>query len=95
MEIKFNEVDVAKLNLTANDILVVSVKSKVDDTADRSLELFANSLRETFDQNKVIVLGLGEDNEVKFTVVKETPVSQNYCSDCNCGKKQGTENGLS
>ena len=92
MEIKFNEVDVAKLNLTRDDVLVITVKTKRDESS--GFENFAHYLQETFDQNKVVVLGLGENDEVKFTVVKEPPV-QSYCSDCNCGKKEASENDLS
>ncbi len=92
MEITLNQVDVAKLALTEQDTLVVTVKS--DKNSLDSLTPFANLMRETFDQNKVVVIGLRGNDEVAFTIVREKP-QQNYCSDCNCGKREGTENGLS
>lgn len=91
MEITFNQVDVEKLNLGPDDVLVVTVKTK---EANAGLNYFADSLRETFDKNKVVVIGLIGNDEVAFTIVREKP-QQNYCSDCNCGKREGTENGLS
>lgn len=91
MEIKFNQVDVAKLNLGPDDTLVVMVKGKREEM--NGLELLAQNLQQTFDQNKLVVMGIGSDDEIKFTVVKEKP--QNYCSDCSCGKKESFENSLS
>lgn len=91
MEISFNQVDVAKLSLGPDDVLIVSVKGNKGDMSGPGLEFFANNLRETFDQNKVVVLGLGKDNEVNFTVVKEKSSNQSYCIDCSCGKKESTE----
>ena len=88
-----NEVEVAKLNLDSSDTLIVTFKGSKEEM--NGLNLLSDLLSETFNKNRVVVLGLGLNDEVKFHVVKEVVQSscgtQSYCQNCSCGKKEQAE----
>jgi hypothetical protein len=99
MEVKLTEVEVQKINLTQGDVLVCTIKS--DEITASSMNHLGEQLRTFFPNNKVIVMGVGSEGDIKFTVAKDAAVSDtksgcgpepaNYCSDCSCGKKEAFE----
>lgn len=89
-EIKFNEVDVQRLNLQPKEVLVVRVKS--DDISQYAIEQLGTQLRSIFTNNKVVVLAVGLEDSIDLTIAKETEYPEvNFCSDCACGKKDAYE----
>jgi hypothetical protein len=90
MELKLNEAEVQKLNLQPDEILVVKIKS--DDLSQDALYQLRKGLTAYFPNNKVLVLGVGEEGSIDLTVAKGSayPETQ-YCSDCSCGKKAAYE----
>ena len=102
-EIRFNAVDLLQVNLDKGDVLIATIKSDEIDMS--SMNQIGDYLRQTFPNNKVIVMGVGSEGDIKFTVAKDAassdtkstsacgPGPANYCSDCSCGKKQAYEKG--
>jgi hypothetical protein len=93
MEIK--ELFITKLNLEPGDTLFVKVKS--DEVTSYALEALGEQLRETFPNNKVIVFGMGESDDIELTTVKDASYNDcskpdSYCQDCSCGKKERAQN---
>jgi len=90
-EIKFNEVDVQKLNLQPGEVLVVKVRSDKIDAA--SISHLSTGLKDIFKNNKVVVLAVGEEGSIDLTVAKQAEYPEvSYCQDCSCGKKAAYEN---
>lgn len=101
--IKLNEVDATKLNLQPGDVLVTTIKS--DDITMASMNGLGEQLRGIFPNNKVIVMGVGSEGDIKFTVAKDAASSDTkaavgcgttpsaFCGDCSCGKKEAWERG--
>jgi hypothetical protein len=90
-EIKLNEVEVQKLNLQPDEVLLVKFTSDNSNTID--LQHIQTGLQNYFYNNRVLVLGLHPKDSLDLTVVKESEVpAASYCSDCNCGKKEASEN---
>lgn len=90
MDIKINEVDVQRLDLQPDEVLIVKVRS--DEITGDSLNSLSNGFKSLFPNNKVAVLGVGEEGNIDLTVAKgsEYPETQ-FCSDCSCGKKAAYE----
>ena len=92
MEIK--ELELTRIVLEPGETLVVKVKSS--NATSEGLEILGENLRERFPNNKVIVFGLGENDNIELTSVKDTSYNdcsspQGYCGDCSCGKKERIE----
>ena len=92
LEIKLNEVEVAKLDLQPGQALMVTVKhGDVDQT---SLGHLQRAFGRAFPNNQVMVFGMGLEGDMKFAVVNE-PVAPapnlGYCTDCNCGKREASK----
>jgi hypothetical protein len=92
-ETTVKEIEVLKLNLDPDDVLIVTVKSDRDPGA--GLEHFAKIVSEMFPNNQVSVFGARKNDEIVFSVIKK-PVEnscgiKSYCSDCSCGKKERNE----
>lgn len=68
MELKLNEVDVAKLNLQPGEVLVVSVKN--DDVSGEDLRPLHEIFTTVFPNNKIILLCVGTNGDVKFEILK-------------------------
>lgn len=99
-EIRFNAVDLLQVNLEPGDVLIATIKSDEIDMS--SMNSIGDYLRKTFPNNKVLVMGVGSEGDIKFTVAKDASVSDNkscgpgptnFCSDCSCGKKAAYEKG--
>lgn len=93
MEVTLKEVEVQKLNVQPGDTLVVTIRSEFPDEVDSTfIKALQEGFRKRFVNNKVevIMMALPEEQKIEFTVVKEKP-AQNYCDDCNCGKKAAAE----
>lgn len=90
MELKLNEVEVQKLNLQPGEVLVVKIKS--DDLTQDAMYQLRKGMTAYFPNNKVVVLGIGEEGSIDLTVAKPAEYPEvNYCSDCSCGKKAAYE----
>jgi len=83
----FDVAEVTKISLGPGDVLSVVIKN--DDVSHASLGYLQRQLKDLFPNNNVIVLGVGTNDEVRFTVVKQE--NKGYCSDCTCGKKEQAE----
>lgn len=92
-EITLKEVEVQKLNMQPNDVLMVTVKH--DDIDYTSMQNLRKQLNLAFPDNKVMVFGMGSAGEVKLAVMTTEPVAPpvnlGYCGDCSCGKKERIE----
>lgn len=90
MELKLNEAEVQRLNLQPDEILVVKVKS--DELTQAAMAQLRKGMSGYFPNNKILVLGVGEEGSIDLTVAKGSAYPEtNYCSDCNCGKKAAFE----
>ena len=87
MEITLKEVEVTKLNLKEGDKLLFTIKS--DNVNAARLRQFSDHMQKEFPNNKVIVMGVSLEEDIRFIVSsKEEPATeQSYCQDCDCGKK--------
>lgn len=91
-ELTLKEVEVTKLNLNPGDVLTITIKS--DDVDQYSLNSFRDVVKTAFPSNRVILLSVGLDDSVNFTVVADPNVeasgcsTSSFCSDCSCGKKE-------
>jgi hypothetical protein len=68
MEITIKEVEVQKLNLQKGEVLFVKYKGEQIEV--RQLMDFRKELRKVFPNNKVVVLGLPEGEDLEFSTVK-------------------------
>jgi len=98
IELTFKEVELTKLTIQPGQTLAVTVKS--DDIDATIVNLLRKKLGEAFPGVRVLLFGLGLNDEIKFTAVSEvkeenkeisacSPAS--FCVDCNCGKKDQIE----
>ncbi len=91
---QFTEVQIAKLNLGPGEVLAVTIKT---DWADESaIQSIKTGLKKVFPDNEVLIFGVGLDDKVEFSTIKQNSEisscsSGSYCLDCNCGKKQEIE----
>lgn len=104
-EIRFNAVDLLQVNLEPGDVLIATIKS--DDIDRSSMNSIGDYLRSTFPNNKILVMGVGSEGDIKFTVAKDAsmsdtkpasgcgPTPADFCSSCSCGKKEAYESGKS
>jgi hypothetical protein len=97
-ELVLKEVEVSKLNLKENDVLVVKMQGMdLDGDLIRSLQ---KHFQKVFPNNKVLVFSLEEDAKMELEVVEaallqEQPEASScatapagYCEGCDCGKKE-------
>lgn len=97
MEVKLNEVEVTKLNLQPGEILMVTLKN--DDVDAESMNALAEGLRKFFPANKVAVMNVGKDGDLRFQTLAAAMAPDlscsastvGYCGDCNCGKREQIE----
>jgi hypothetical protein len=68
MEITIKEVEVQRLNLQKDEVLVV--KYKGDQVEVSQLMDFRTELRKIFPNNKVVILGLPENEDMEFSTIK-------------------------
>lgn len=87
MEIILKEVEVTKLNLQPGDVLTVTVKT--DSYGEDNLSSFKDGLKKFFPNNPIAIIALSSNDEVLFSVTSQP--QSNYCTDCNCGKKEQAE----
>lgn len=101
-EKKFNllEVEINKISLQPGDVLLAKCKGP-DFEDQETCEALKHSLQSVFPNNKIGVLFM-QGNEIDFSVITQETAqalekaskpeesscnAQNYCVDCNCGKK--------
>ena len=68
--VNIKELDVYRLNLKPGETLFVKVKS--DNLSNESLERFGNTLRFMLPNNQVIVMGIGESEEIDLTILSQS-----------------------
>lgn len=99
MEITLKEVEVQKLNVMPGDVLIFKFKGEIDEY---QMKAFGAQLRKLFPDNKVVVLGLDDDQDIELTVLEnrvsiastdqpgqaDCAVPTSYCDSCACGKKE-------
>ena len=95
-ELSLNQIDVVKLDLRPSETLIITVKN--DDVGSADVQSLQTMFSKTFPKNRVIILAVGQNDDIKFTsvaspdTVVSVPVSScstgNFCEDCNCGKKE-------
>lgn len=103
-EVKFNEVDVQKLNLQPGEVLIVTVRS--DEADEASVNGLSKGLKNIFPNNKVVVFSVGASDGIDLTVARNMsqdsevqqrpgcgPTPADYCDNCSCGKKEAYEGG--
>lgn len=72
MEITLKEVEVQKLNLQPDETLLVTIKS--DEVDMRTIEEFKRGFSQQFPNNTIAVIGVGLNDEVIYSTIKETKV---------------------
>lgn len=95
-EVIFKEIEVSKLNLKENDVLVVKMQGMdMDQSMMSSLQ---NHFKKVFPNNKVLVFSLSADSVMGLEVVQADLTEKScdtapkgYCEGCNCGKKSAAE----
>lgn len=96
MELTLKEAEVTKLNLQPGEALVVTIKSD-ERIGDKNLSALREMFNDVFPNNKTIVLAMGPNNKIDFSVIKDSEDNScstgNYCDDCNCGKKESFDKG--
>lgn len=85
MEVKFDTVEISKINLKPGDVL--SVKLVGDDFDVDTMESLKSHLQSVFTENKIMVFTMPKGSDIVFEAVTNEP-TPNYCIDCNCGKKE-------
>lgn len=98
LEVSLKEVEVAKLNLQENDVLVVKMKGMdLDYDLIKSLQ---KHFQKVFPNNKVLVFSLTEDATMDLDVVNAAlqeeasncaTAPKGYCDGCDCGKREAAE----
>lgn len=88
MELTIKEVEIAKLNLTPGDTLVVKVRGDDFDHAE-TLESLRTSLRQAFPLNRIMVFSMGKDHDLEMTVMKH--YIEGESNESNSGTEGGTE----
>lgn len=91
IELSIKEIEVAKLNLQPGDTLAVTIKS--DGLDEYILQALKDNFKIAFPNNRVLLFGVGENDDIKFTAISEIKENNacsptQYCVDCNCGKKE-------
>lgn len=89
--LKFKEVEATKINLIEGDVLMVTVKS--DDANPESLTLLNDILKEMFPNNRIMVFGMGLNDEVKFTIANRDEADYNKKVSEEAPKTEGESNG--
>lgn len=92
-------VDAIKLDLMPGDTLAITIKS--DDLDEYLIANLKKKFEEMFEGNRILIMGVGANEDVQYTVISENKENkacstENYCVDCNCGKKEqfkGESNG--
>lgn len=83
-----NEVEVQKLNLQPNEMLIIKIKSDEITTVD--MESLATGMRSYFPNNKVVVLSVEAGGEIDLTTVAQNDKieeSNSGCAgNCNCNR---------
>lgn len=87
MQFGFDVVEVQRVGLQPGDVLMVTVKN--DELTQKSVNNLRSQLQKVFPSNKVFVFAMGTTDDVKLSVVSQTPIG--YCSDCSCGKKEAAQ----
>lgn len=92
-EITFKEVEINKLNLQPDEVLVVKLKG--DNFSAYDMDSLKMGFEGILPNNKVVLLALPNDSDIELTIAKgsEYP-GLSYCSDCSCGKKAIAEQAL-
>lgn len=98
IQISLKEIEVARLNLQKGDVLALKLRG--DELMDQAvIQSLKNNFQLLFPDNKIIVLGLGEENDVNFEILNAEVKAEeiqgcsvgSYCADCSCGKKERFE----
>lgn len=87
-QIKFDAVELTKINLKPGDVL--SVKLIGEDFDFDTMQSLRDSLQQVFKDNKIMVFTMPPGSDIVFEAVTNEP-SVGYCSDCDCGKKERNE----
>lgn len=100
IELTFKDIELTKIDVKPGETLAVTVKS--DDMDGSTISSLRKELGKAFPGVRVLIFGVGLNDDVKFTAVAEikeakvdTEISScatgSYCVDCNCGKKEQHE----
>jgi hypothetical protein len=96
--IDIKEIEVSKINLQPGDTLVVKLKGEEWLSNIEGVQAIKKGFDKLFPENPVAVLTMPANHDVEFSAINELENSenkacntQNYCADCNCGKKESQE----
>ena len=81
-ELKFNVVELQKINLKFGDVL--SVKLVGDDFDEYTTQSLQEHLKSIFPENKIMVFTMPTGSDIVFEAVTK----DGYCTGCDCGKKE-------
>ena len=89
---KLHEIVVSKLDPKPGETLVVTLKS--DDIDEFVIQALKSQLKSAFPGIRVMLMGIGLDESVRFAVMDQTGIGcgvDSYCIDCTCDKKESME----
>lgn len=94
VELTIAAADAIKLDLAPGDTLAITIKS--DDLDEYLIGHLKKQFTEFFPGVRVLIMGVGSNDEVKYSVISENKENSacgtsNFCADCNCGKKEQYE----
>lgn len=91
-QVKLIQAEAIRIRLSPGDVLAVTIKS--DDLDRSTMQQLRDQIAQVFPENKVLILGVGENGDVTFKSIEKVESgcsTENYCSDCDCGKKAVAE----
>lgn len=86
-ELKATEIQLTRLALNPGEVLAVKITSL--DVTQADLTVLEDQMKLLFPNNKVMLFCMSPNDSISFEAIKGSePVPAQFCSDCNCGKKE-------
>lgn len=86
-ELKATEIQLTRLSLNPGEVLAVKVTSSEVTQAD--LVVLEDQMKLLFPNNRVMLFCMSPGDTISFEAIKGSePAPAQFCSDCNCGKKE-------
>lgn len=93
MELSLKEVEFVKVNLGPGDTLILKLRGEEWLNNPEQAMRLKEGFDKLFPDNPVVVLTMPNNHDVELSAINENSENkacntQNYCADCNCGKKE-------
>ena len=89
-QVLFKLAELQRIKLEPDEVL--SVKLIGDDFDAAIVSSIKRMLNQVFTKNKVMIFSMPPKTDILFEAIKQEPAKvASYCSDCDCGKKEGCQ----